>query len=301
LSLGSALILNQNPIFEMASSKPDRKTMMLKKIVSGGQTNADRAVLDTAIKLGIDHGGWIPKGRTTKTGILPENYNLREMETDDYSECIVQNVKDSKGTLIIFYDKLIGDHYRAERETLKHKHQLLGVDLNQTIALHAASLVNDWVQLRHIDVLYVVGPSKATNIHAVKHTKLMLERALILDLMNVSSHRVVADYSQKDHLDKQSALPRTIHEAVERLINEMELKDKVIIANMTHGELIDLNSNLGAYIRNAFRLWSGNHDLMESCRFVSKNQTMNADEASFAIIDAMWEKLRKTHKLKIVK
>ena len=56
---------------------------MLKKIISGGQTSADQAALDAAIKLGIDHGGWIPKGRTTETGILHENYDLREMPTND--------------------------------------------------------------------------------------------------------------------------------------------------------------------------------------------------------------------------
>ena len=275
--------------------------MMLKKVISGGQTSADQAALDAAIKLGIDHGGWIPRGRTTETGTLHENYNLREMPTDDYSKCIEQNVKDSKGTLIIFYGKLTGDLYRAERETLKHKHQLLGVDLNQTIAFHAASLVNDWIQLRYIDVLYVVGPGAAANPHAGKHTKLMLERALILDLMNVPSHRAITDYSNNNNPKKRLVLPKTIHEAVEKLITEMALKDKVVIANMTHDELIDLNSNLGAYIRNAFRLWSGNHELMESCRFVSKNNKLDVDDASFAIIDAMWEKLRKTHKLKVIK
>jgi hypothetical protein len=281
--------------------KTYKEGVMLKKIISGGQTSADQAALDAAIKLGIAHGGWTPKGRTTETGTLPEKYNLREMPTDDYSECIEQNVKDSKGTLIIFYGKLTGDLYRAERETLKHKHQLLGVDFNQIMAFHAASLVNDWIQLRHIDVLYVVGPSITVNPHAGKHTKLMLERALILDLMNVPSHRAITDYSKKDPIEKRPVLPKTIHEAVERLIAEMALKDKVVIANMTHDELVDLNSNLGAYIRNAFRLWYGNHELMESCRFVSKNKKLNVDEASFAIIDAMWEKLRKTHTLKVVK
>ncbi|MDH3955953.1 MAG: putative molybdenum carrier protein, partial [Desulfobacteraceae bacterium] len=36
---------------------------MLKKIISGGQTEVDQAALDMAIKLRIPHGGWIPKGR----------------------------------------------------------------------------------------------------------------------------------------------------------------------------------------------------------------------------------------------
>jgi predicted Rossmann-fold nucleotide-binding protein len=47
---------------------------MIEKIISGGQTGADRAALDVAIKLGIPYGGWIPKGRITEEGSLPEKY-----------------------------------------------------------------------------------------------------------------------------------------------------------------------------------------------------------------------------------
>ena len=107
---------------------------MIKKIISGGKTDSDRAALDVAIKLGVEHGGWISMGRTTEAGPLPEKYNLQEMPTFNYSECIEQNAIDSQGTLIIFYDKLSGDLLEAERVTLKHKRQLLGIDLKQTFA-----------------------------------------------------------------------------------------------------------------------------------------------------------------------
>lgn len=274
---------------------------MIKKIISGGRTEADQAALDAAIKMGISHGGWIPRGRATETGTLPEKYHLQEMDTEDPVECIRRNVKESKGTLIIFHGKLTGDLYQAERETLKHKHQLLGVDLNQTIAFQAASLVNDWIQLRRIDVLYVIGPGAPAFPHIGKHTMLLIERTLILDLMNVPSDRAITDYSMKNYLEKLPVLPKTINEAVERLISELALKDKVIIANMTYGELVDLNSNLGAYIRNSFRLWYERSELMKSCRFVSKDKQLSADGASLAIINALWERLRKTHKLKVVK
>ena len=56
----------------------------LAKIVSGGQTGADRAALDVAIELGIPHGGWLPKGRKTEAGRLPAKYQLQEMPTDSY-------------------------------------------------------------------------------------------------------------------------------------------------------------------------------------------------------------------------
>ena len=49
---------------------------MVKKIVSGGQTGADRAALDVALKFDIPHGGWVPKGRKTEEGTLPDMYRL---------------------------------------------------------------------------------------------------------------------------------------------------------------------------------------------------------------------------------
>ncbi|PQP32700.1 hypothetical protein C6A36_03105, partial [Desulfobacteraceae bacterium SEEP-SAG10] len=45
-----------------------------------------QAVFDVAIKLGISHGGWIPKGRLTENGILDDKYHLKEMETANYNK-----------------------------------------------------------------------------------------------------------------------------------------------------------------------------------------------------------------------
>jgi len=57
---------------------------MIEKIMSGGQTGADRAALDVAIKLDIPHCGWIPKGRKAEDGTLPQKYKLQEMPTESY-------------------------------------------------------------------------------------------------------------------------------------------------------------------------------------------------------------------------
>ena len=81
---------------------------MIKKIISGGQTGADRAALDVAIKLDIPHGGWVPKGRKTESGPLPERYQFQEMGTRGYAERTEQNVLDSDGTLILSHGKLTG-------------------------------------------------------------------------------------------------------------------------------------------------------------------------------------------------
>ena len=81
---------------------------MISKIISGGQTGADRAALDVAIKLSIPHGGWIPKGRKTEDGTLPDKYKLKEMTTASYPKRTEQNVIDSDGTLIIARGQLTG-------------------------------------------------------------------------------------------------------------------------------------------------------------------------------------------------
>jgi len=58
---------------------------MIEKIISGGQTGADRAALDVAIKACIPHGGWVPKGRITEEGALPEKHQMQEMHTKSYA------------------------------------------------------------------------------------------------------------------------------------------------------------------------------------------------------------------------
>jgi len=55
---------------------------MIEKIISGGQTGADQAALDAAIKLGIPHGEWIPEGRIREDSPLSAKYKLQGMDTN---------------------------------------------------------------------------------------------------------------------------------------------------------------------------------------------------------------------------
>jgi hypothetical protein len=156
---------------------------MLKKIITGGQTEADRAVLDIAIKLRIPHGGWIPKGRITEAGPLPAHYKLQENETENYSECIKKNVMDSAGTLIISYGSLAGDLDHARKSALRYGRQMLGIDFNQIDDAKAASLLNDWIRLYRIDVLHVIGPGAGVNPYVRNQTENMLEGALTMGFL----------------------------------------------------------------------------------------------------------------------
>jgi hypothetical protein len=78
------------------------------KIVSGGQTGVDRGALDAAIALGIEHGGWCPRGRLAEDGVVPSRYHLRELDSADYAERTARNVQDSDATLILYEGRMSG-------------------------------------------------------------------------------------------------------------------------------------------------------------------------------------------------
>jgi hypothetical protein len=75
-------------------------TGSFQKIVSGGQTGADRAALDWALAHGVAHGGWCPRGRKAEDGRIPPSYDLVETPSADYLQRNEWNVRDSDATVI---------------------------------------------------------------------------------------------------------------------------------------------------------------------------------------------------------
>src|ERR1700738_4227821 len=80
---------------------------MLRKIISGGQTGADRAGLDFAIERGLEHGGYVPRGRKAEDGRIDDRYNLVELSTSSYSARTRRNIKESDGTVIFSLERLL--------------------------------------------------------------------------------------------------------------------------------------------------------------------------------------------------
>jgi hypothetical protein len=50
--------------------------LVLRKIISAGQTGADRAGLDFAIEVGLEHGGFVARGRRAEEGRMPGQFTL---------------------------------------------------------------------------------------------------------------------------------------------------------------------------------------------------------------------------------
>ena len=148
---------------------------MVNKIISGGQTGADRAALDVAIKLKISHGGWIPKGRLTENGRLDDKYHLKEMETANYNKRTEQNVIDSAGTLIISHGKLTGGSDHTRDMVLRHGRPWLHIDLNKTESFQAAKQIRFWLAEHEIEVLNVAGPRASKDPTIYRTTVHILE------------------------------------------------------------------------------------------------------------------------------
>jgi hypothetical protein len=132
--------------------------MSIRKIVSGGQTGADRAALDVAIERGIPHGGWIPRGRLTEDGPLPGRYRLLETESRSYAGRTERNVLDSDGTLIVSRGRLTGGSALTRQLAKRHGRPWLHVDLDVLGGEEAARRVRVWLRENRIRVLNVAGP-----------------------------------------------------------------------------------------------------------------------------------------------
>ena len=271
---------------------------MIKKIISGGQTGADRAALDVAITLGIPHSGWIPKGRMTEDGPLPAKYQLKEMPTDSYEARTEQNVLDSDGTLIIARGKLTGGTDYTREITLRHRKQMLWIDLDLIGHYDAALLAASWIKLQRVNILNIAGPKASEDNQIYSDVVIIIEQAIKILKDEDKKAKVRLVHSRKD---KSSTPPKSVDEAVDRLINVLTLKDRITISNLPEDELIDLHISLGKYIRNKFGLWSGNEDLMASCCVIAQVDYLHQDTASTIIIEELWKRLKETHKLRVVK
>ncbi len=79
---------------------------LVARLVSGGQTGADRAALEVALRLGIPYAGWCPRGGLAEDlpeppGLLAAYPLLRETPSPEPAQRTTWNVRDSDATLVV--------------------------------------------------------------------------------------------------------------------------------------------------------------------------------------------------------
>jgi len=130
------------------------------KIVSGGQTGADRSALDWAIGRKISHGGWCPQGRLAEDGTIGLAYALQETPSPAYLQRTEWNVRDSCGTVIFSQaGQLTGGSlatFELARQLGKPCLHLTQKEDNADVAAQLLAFIR-----RHkIKVLNVAGPAE---------------------------------------------------------------------------------------------------------------------------------------------
>ena len=96
--------------------------------------------------------------------------------------------------------------------------------------------------------------------------------------------------------------PSTVDAVVEEIIAELTLAERVGTADLGEDELRVLELTLGKYIRYRLdQLDVGiNTELMKDC-LVKSRESLNEVDAATVIIKKLWNRLRETHRLRVVK
>ena len=128
------------------------------KVISGGQTGVDRAALDEALELGLEIGGYCPRGRKAEDGRIPDKYPLTEMSSSDYVVRTRQNILRSDHTLILFSRPMTPGTRLTERLCEDGRKSFTKIDLGD---------LNDVVyeqvrdEIKDVEVLNVAGPRES--------------------------------------------------------------------------------------------------------------------------------------------
>jgi hypothetical protein len=271
------------------------------KIISSGRSGVELAGLDMAVKLGIAHGGWTPRGMRNDLGPLPERYGLEEVPALGFRHAMEQNVVNSDGTLLVTRGQKTAETRFAVETALAHQRQLLHLDLSQYSAFEAASLASSWLSLQRIKVLFITGPSADYNPGLYEQVLKVLETAFYLGFVKSGLHPNLPTLQTPAGQEPQEELPHSVEEAIERLIDALQLKDRARIANMQPEELDHLRTGLGDFIKEKFGLYSDNTALLQSCADLGRLNRPLPDEACAVILRALWKELKATHKLRVVK
>jgi hypothetical protein len=136
---------------------------MLRKIISGGQTGADRAGLDFAIEAELEHGGSVPRGRIAEDGIISQKYRVAELSSESYEVRTRQNLKDSDGTVVFTLapiatggTKLTIDYATEIGKPLLRIHPADARD-DPGMLIEAAGQLRHFVRSHNIEILNIAG------------------------------------------------------------------------------------------------------------------------------------------------
>ena len=134
--------------------------MTLQRIISGGQTGADRGALDAALEAGFPCGGWCPEGRKAEDGPIDARYPVQVLPGAGYRKRTIRNIQDSDGTVIFCPGEPLGGSALTLAQCERLGKRCLVIDTSESKPACAAELLEEALALHHIRVLNVAGSSE---------------------------------------------------------------------------------------------------------------------------------------------
>ncbi len=157
------------------------------RIVSGGQTGADRAALDVGLDSGFDVGGWVPRGRLAEDGVIPSRYpGLIEAATSDPSLRTELNVRDSDATLLLSHGMLIGGSKLTMDVAAELGKPWMHVDLALKSFDAAVHEIRQWLAAVNPRVLNVAGPRASEDPQIYEQARIVLLGVFAKEGLSVS-------------------------------------------------------------------------------------------------------------------
>ena len=151
-------------------------TVMITKVVSGGQTGVDRAALDVALERGIPCGGWCPKGRRAEDGTIQPHYPVTETPSLEYAQRTEWNVRDTDGTLILTRGPATGGTALTIEVARRLRKPCLVLDLGEK---PSPSALQAWADTSRIMTLNIAGPRESTAPGIYEQARQFLHAALL--------------------------------------------------------------------------------------------------------------------------
>jgi len=158
----------------MSATPETRQPWPLTRIISGGQSGADRAGLAAGWLLGYQTGGAVPRGCRTEDGPAPSLvsvYHCHESTSSRYDIRTLDNIRAATGTLIC------GDTSSPGTRLTLNLCQIWAPD--HWILNPRADELRQWILDRQIQILNVAGNRESRNPGIYRSTLILLQEALV--------------------------------------------------------------------------------------------------------------------------
>jgi hypothetical protein len=271
---------------------------MIEKIIASGEPGAAAAAIEVAIKLGLAYGGWCREGES-----VPDKYQLERLPDASNRSITEKAVKAGQGSLFFTAGETASLLLKTTRKTaLRLNKPLLIQDLDRENGFFASRRIAVWIAENRINVLHVDGEGEAHQFPSIAdNVSKILESTFFLSMMETGITAPLQSVVERERLPQPENPPETLSAAVNQLEGSLSLKDRATIANMTADELVSLHFTLGSYINSHFDLFTDNTELLTDCQRRSGQWGLAPKDVAAVIIRALWDRLRATCRIRIVK